>query len=159
MHEAEKSPKPRRVSRFVSKVKRLDVLMLSVYGCTLDEYANRLLAAGYDVGFQRGKKEGYSAGRRKAQGLPPAKAHGHPLGIDKGTRVLMKDQVDRRPKGMTVEAAIKESLERIQIGQAFWEKMQTGGKARGSSEKLPSVKKAKAAYYRDRKKTVPVSSF
>jgi hypothetical protein len=150
MREAKKNPKPRRASTaFVSKMKRLDVLMLSIYGRTLDEYANSFYAAGYDVGFRRGKKEGYSAGRRKAQGLKPARAHGHPLEIDKGFRSLMRSEVDRRPRGMTVKAAIK----------AFLEKMQIGGKLLVKSEQLPSVEKAEAAYYRDRRRTVPVSSF
>jgi hypothetical protein len=63
----------------------------------------------------------------------------------------MKDEVDRaRMNGTTVEQAIKDFLKIMQLGR----------KALGKSPNLPSLKEAKAAYYRDRlKKPVRGSSF
>jgi hypothetical protein len=145
MHEAKKRPKRLTSTLLVSDEERLDTLMLALYGCTLKDFYARV----YDAGFREGKKEGYSAGRRAAKGLKPAKANGRPFEINKELRVLMQSEVDRRMSGMPVDQAIKKYLQ----------KMRLGGKALGKPEELPSIKKAKAAYYRDRKRKVPISSF
>jgi hypothetical protein len=148
MREVQKKPRPAPTD-FVSDLERLDALTHSIYDCTFDEYGFRLYSHAYDDGFQKGKKEGYSAGRRAAKGLGPAKARGHPLEINKGLRALMQSEVDRRMSGTTVDQAIKKFLKAMQLGR----------KAVGETEGLPSIKKAKAAYYRDRKRKVPISSF
>jgi hypothetical protein len=132
-----------------SEIERLDAIMLSIYGCTLREYAFRFYSHAYNDGFQKGRKEGYSAGRRATKGLKPAKAHGHPLEVDKGLLALISSKVNKRTSGTTVEQSIKE----------FLEIMRLGSKTLGRSEELPSTKKAKAAYYRHRKKESAGSEF
>ena len=154
MGEAQKSSKPTRTSTpLVSDNERLDALMIPVYGCTLNEWSARL----YEAGVRDGKKEGYSAGRRRAKGLKPAKAHGRPFEIDKGLRALMSSEVDcARMSGTLVKQAIEDFLKKMRLGNKLV-RMQLRENA--TPCELPTAEKAKAAYYRDRKRTVPVSSF
>jgi hypothetical protein len=132
----------------VSDFERLDALMLLTYGCALAEYAFRLYFHGYSDGFRKGRKQGYSAGRRAAKGLEPAGAHGHPIEIEKNLLQLMIHKVDGRTSGATVEQSIKEFFEIMRLGNTAHRK------AVGPSPikcELPSIKKAKRAYYRHRK--------
>ena len=115
--------KPRRASTDVfSDLEHLDALMRSIYGCTLDEYSSRLCFRIFSDGHQKGYKEGYSAGRRSAKGLKTAKAHGRPLEINRGLRVLMQSEIDGRMRGTPVDQVIKKFLQEMRVGRRLLER-------------------------------------
>ena len=82
-----------------------------------------LYMCGYLYGLEQGQKEGLTAGRRRAKGLPPAKKRGRPAETDEVRALIFKDVEERAP-GETIPEAVYDSLCAYHWGQRIhaWEK-------------------------------------
>jgi hypothetical protein len=158
MHEAEKSPKPRRASTTLAKkMEALDALTLSFYGYTCRKLHNLFYSSGYADGYQKGFDDGYEqgfkdgyeqgikSGRRLAKGKPPfprprdaRKILGHDLLVLQFVH-FVKDLMDE--KGITLPAAV--SKYRADFGRAW-----KGRALLSSQEILPSQEQLLRLYKR-----------
>jgi hypothetical protein len=98
-------------SGLVSDKERIDALMCSVYGCTLDEH----LTEGYRRAYERGYDRGIKAGKRLAKGKSeflstnPLKSRGNPGEL--GHKLLRQQFIDfieslMRESGISLPAAV-----------------------------------------------------
>lgn len=134
-----------RMSR-ANLLERLDECTQAIYKCSFQEFLVSFSKLAFDDGFEKGKREGRTTGRRAAKGLPEARQkRGRPSNIDEGMKALLMYHVEtRKQQGATVREATRE----------FLEIMREGGKTlRDNTHKVPSSATAcETTYYRHRNK-------
>jgi hypothetical protein len=103
----------------LSKTQQLDTLMRELHGCTLDELVNRARLAGYGEGLLDGHRIGRTDGWREAKGQKNRpKRRGRPSVFDDRVAPLMLHEVsEAQRKGIAVEDAVIDVLERQEIGR------------------------------------------
>ena len=147
-----KSKRERQSAKsLLAQREHLDALMQAIYGRTFEDYRRTLFRYAYQGGFEDGKRTGFVSGRRAAKGLKGLpKNRGRPLEIEQGLMTLCVWHVyQERKLGKSVKQAICEFLEIMRIGQ---ERASNKSSVTEPRARLPTVKKAMQAYYRDRKK-------
>jgi hypothetical protein len=98
----------------VSDIERLNALMRSVYGCTLDE----LLTEDYRTAYKRGYERGIKAGKRLAKGKPEFPSFGPGTLKSRGAPGALGHKLLRQQFIDCVESLMREG--RISLPAAVW---------------------------------------
>jgi hypothetical protein len=142
------------IAAFASKMEQLGALMREIYGCSFNEYFEKILQGTFAGGFDRGLYDGYrlgkSDGRRAEKGVRTTpRRRGKPSNMDEDVARLMVYEVSRAVAGGdTVHGSVI----------SFLKTMEAGYRELSDPTRLPNQKAAEQVYYRLRRSGTSRSS-